>query len=338
MRAYEIQGSFGLENLRRVDRPVPEPGPGQVRVRVRAVSLNYRDVLTVRGFYNPRQPLPLVPCSDGVGVIEAVGPGVTRVAVGDRVAGIFAQDWHSGEPSRDKLRTTLGGPLDGTLSEQIVLSAEGVVGVPDHLSDEEAATLPCAAVTAWSSLVTMGGIKAGDTVLVLGTGGVSIFALQFARLAGARVIVTSSSDEKLERARALGADETVNYRKHPEWWREVRKWTEDRGVDHVIEVGGAGTFEQSVRSVRIGGHIGLIGVLAGGQQEINLTRVLMQNIRVQGVIVGHRESFEAMNRAISSSGMRPVVDQVFAFEDAIAAFEALGAAKHFGKICVRVSA
>jgi len=212
MKVFEIQDAFGLDHLSLTERPTPSPGPGQVLVRMGAASLNYRDLLMVRGHYNPRQPLPLVPCSDGAGTVVAVGEGVTRVQEGDRVATVFAQTWISGEPAPDKLRSTLGGPLDGTLAEFMVLDAEGVVSVPEALSDEEAATLPCAALTAWSALVTQGEVKAGDTVLVQGTGGVSIFALQFALLLGAQVIVTSSRDEKLERARQLGAHETINYR------------------------------------------------------------------------------------------------------------------------------
>ncbi|HSD27021.1 MAG TPA: NAD(P)-dependent alcohol dehydrogenase, partial [Vicinamibacteria bacterium] len=240
MKAFEIQKSFGLDSLAAVDRPDAIPGPGQVVVRMKAVSLNYRDLLMVRGHYYPKQPLPLIPLSDGAGEVVLVGDGVTRAKVGDRVMAIFAQRWISGEPTKAKLLSALGGPLDGTLCEEMVLDEEGLVHVPPHLSWEEAATLPCAAVTSWSALVTEGGIEPGDTVLVLGTGGVSIFALQIARLHGARVIVTSSSDAKLERARALGAAETINYLATPDWEKRVRELTEGTGADHVIEVGGGG--------------------------------------------------------------------------------------------------
>jgi NADPH:quinone reductase-like Zn-dependent oxidoreductase len=336
MRAWVIEESFGLENLHLRERALPEPGPGQVRVRTTAVSLNFRDLLMVRGHYNPRQPLPLIPCSDGVGVVDKVGPGVERVAVGDRVAGIFAQRWLHGSPTRENVKSTLGGPRDGTLAEYMLLEAEGVVAVPSHLSDVEAATLPCAAVTAWSSLVTEGGVTAGDRILILGTGGVSVFALQFAKMLGCETIVTSSSDEKLERAIDLGADHTINYRTHPEWWREVRRVTDDEGVDLVVEVGGTGTFDQSVRSVRVGGHVSMIGVLSGGEAPVNLTRVLMQNIRVQGVLVGHRASFEAMNRAIAHHELVPIVDRVFPFEAARDALESLSRGEHFGKIAISV--
>jgi NADPH:quinone reductase-like Zn-dependent oxidoreductase len=306
-------------------------------IRVRATSLNFRDLMTVTGVYNPKQPLPLIPLSDGVGEVVAVGDGVTRVAVGDRVAGIFAQGWTAGEPALEKVRaTTLGGPLDGMLSEYRALSQEGVVKVPDYLTDEEAATLPCAALTAWSALITHGQLKPGDTVLVQGTGGVSIFALQFAKAAGARVIITSGSDEKLERAKALGADEIINYRQAPDWDKAVREMTGGRGVDHVVEVGGVGTLAKSIRSVRFGGHISLIGVLSGRAGEIDIAPVLMQNIRVQGIIVGSREMFEAMNRALEQNQIRPVVDKIFALDETRQAFELMAQGGHFGKICIRI--
>ena len=335
MRAYAVEGAFGLENLRLVERPMPEPGPYQVRVRVSACSLNFRDLLMVRGQYNPRIALPLVPLSDGVGVIDAVGEGVTRVNVGQRVAGLFSQRWISDPPSYERVRATLGGPLDGMAQEAIVLHEEGVVPRPEYLTDTEAATVGCAGLTAWNSLRGEGDVQAGDTVLVLGTGGVSVFALQIGVMLGARVIVTSSSDEKLERARELGAWATVNYRETPEWWRPVRELTGGVGVDHVVEVGGAGTFDQSVRACRTGGHVSLIGVLAG-PAKVNLTRVLMNNIRVQGVLVGSRDRFEAMNRAFEAHTLRPVVDTTFAFDALPRAFDYLASGGHFGKIAVTV--
>lgn len=336
MRAWEIQGGFGLANLWLTERPDPRPGPGQVLIRVRAVALNYRDLLTVEGTYNPKQKLPLVPCSDGAGEVVEVGAGVTRVKPGDRVCGIFAQRWIAGEPNREKLRSTLGGPLDGMLAELVVLSDEGVVPVPPHLTWEEAATLPCAGLTAWSALVTHGRLTAGDTVLLLGTGGVSIFALQFAGLLGVRALVTSSSDEKLERARRLGASGLINYRTTLEWSGAVRELTGGAGADLVVEVGGAGTLEQSLRSVRMGGTICLIGNLAGIVAQVPLALVFMQQVRLQGILVGHREGFEAMNRAIAQHEMRPVIDRSVPFEEAPAAFELMVAGGHFGKICVRV--
>lgn len=332
MRVLAIEGAFGLENLKAVERPEPEPGPGEILLALRAVSLNYRDWLMVQGRYNPKQPLPLVPCSDGVGEVVAVGPGVSRFRVGDRAIPLFAQRWASGEPTRDKLRATLGGPLDGTLAERMVVPAEGAVQAPAHLSDVEAATLPCAALTAWTALVTEGNLRAGQTVVVQGTGGVSLFALQIARAFGARVIATTSSDEKRQRLYALGAAETIHYRNTPDWSRRVKELTEGIGADLVVEVGGAGTLAQSIAATRFGGTIALIGNLAGGITEVNLIPIFMQAIRLQGVLVGHRESFEAMNRAFEVNEIRPVVDRVFPWTDARAAFEHLASGTHFGKI------
>jgi NADPH:quinone reductase-like Zn-dependent oxidoreductase len=336
VRALEIRGAFGLDNLALVERPDPRPGPGEILVRLRAASLNFRDLLTVEGKYNPKQKLPLVPCSDGAGEVVEVGAGVTRVRPGDRVATLFAQRWLAGRPTRERLRSTLGGPLDGTLAELAVLDQEGVVKTPEHLSDEEAATLPCAALTAWSALVTEGGVTAGDTVLVQGTGGVSLFALQLAKLLGARVVATSSRDEKLARVRAMGADETINYREVQAWGARARELTGGAGVDHVVEVGGAGTLQQSLQAVRFGGTISLIGNLAGTKTELLLTHVFMQKIRLNGILVGDRESFEAMNRAITQHRLRPVVDRVFPLEDSRAAFAHLAAGEHFGKIVIRL--
>ncbi|HEV7518997.1 MAG TPA: NAD(P)-dependent alcohol dehydrogenase [Thermoanaerobaculia bacterium] len=336
MRVVEIAPAFGRENLRLAERPELWPGSGQVLLRMRAAALNFRDVLTVEGTYNRKQKLPLIPCSDGVGEVVAVGQGVSRVAVGDRVCPIFAQRWIAGEPTRERLRSTLGGPLDGTLAESMVLSEEGVVHVPEHLSDEAAAALPCAAVTAWSALVAEGGVTAGDVVLVQGTGGVSIFALQLARLLGCRVIVTSSSHEKLARAKELGAEAGIHYGEVPEWGDRAKELTGGVGVDHVVEVGGAGTLAQSLRAVRMGGRISLIGVLAGGKTELTLAAVFMQRIRLQGILVGDRESFEAMNRAIAAHRLQPVIDRTFPLEETRAAFEHMAAGRHFGKICIRV--
>ncbi len=334
MKALVVEGSFGLDSLSLQERPDPTPGPGEVVLGMRAASLNYRDLLMVQGLYNPRQTLPLIPASDGVGEVLAVGAGVTRVAVGDRVCPIFAQAWLAGEPTRAKLKTTLGGPLNGTLTQKMLLSAESVVKVPAYLTDAEAACLPCAAVTAWSALVTQGRVTAGDSVLTLGTGGVSVFALQLGKMLGARVMVTSSSGEKLERARELGADAVVNYVDEPEWGRTAKAFAGGDGIDHVIEVGGGKTLAQSLKAVRPGGTISIIGVLAGTTTDVNLLPVLMQNIRLQGVIVGHRESFEAMNRALEAHQLRPVVDRVFALSETQAALKHMGRGDHFGKICI----
>jgi len=338
MKSVVVSGAFGLDNLRVEERPDPVPGRGQVVLRMHAISLNYRDLLMVKGVYNPRQPLPLIPASDGVGTVEAVGEGVSRVAVGDRVCPIFATGWLAGEPTREKLKTTLGGPLDGSLTEKMLVPAESVVKAPEFLSNVEAACLPCAGVTAWSALVTHGNMSSADTLLTLGTGGVSIFGLQLAKALGARVIITSSSDAKLERARSLGADETINYKTTEEWGKAARELTGGRGVDQVLEVGGAATFAHSLKATRPGGTISIIGNLGGAATQVNFLPILMQNIRLQGVIVGHRESFEALVRAVTQSRMRPVVDRVFPFSDARAALEHMAAGSHFGKVCIDLGA
>lgn len=334
MKAFEIQNGFGLDHLAVAEREKPRPGRGQVLLRMRAVSLNFRDYLMVNGLYNPRQPLPLIPCSDGVGIVEEVGPEVDRVATGDRVVTVFSQNWISGPPTKEKIRATLGGPIDGTLAEYMVLDQEGVSPAPEYLSDVEAATLPCAAVTAWSALVTYGQVKAGDTVLVQGTGGVSLFAMQIAQTLGARVIVTSSKDAKLERAVEMGAWKTIHYVDDPGWGKTAKQMTGGLGVDHIVDVGGAGTMEQSCRAIRIGGEISMIGVLGGAKVEMALTPILMQNVRVQGILVGSRETLESMCRAFEVHRIRPQVDRVFPFEEAREAFLYMAAGGHFGKICV----
>jgi NADPH:quinone reductase-like Zn-dependent oxidoreductase len=335
MKVYEIKGSFGMENLAIAERPQPLPGCGEVVVKVRAASVNYRDLLVVKGLYNPRLPLPRIPFSDGAGEVIAVGSGVSRVRQGDRVAGIFMQKWLSGELTEAGAKSALGGEVDGMLAEYVVLSEEGVVHIPDHLSYEEAATLPCAAVTAWHAVIETG-VRPGDTVLVLGTGGVSMFALQFARLAGAQVIATSGSDAKLAKAIQLGAAQGINYKAVPDWGRKVRELTGGRGVDLVVEVGGAGTLPQSMKAVHIGGLISLIGVLTGNTGEVNPLPLVMKKVRMQGIFVGSREMFESMNRAISIHRVHPAIDRVFPFEEVREALRTMERGAHFGKICVRI--
>jgi len=334
MKVFEIQ-QFGLETLIQTERPEPELKNDQILIKTSAVSLNFRDLMTVMGVYNPKQKLPLIPLSDGVGQVVAVGQDVKRVKVGDRVATIFAQKWLAGEPARTRLGSTLGGPHDGTLAEYIALHEDGVVIVPSHLTDEEAATLPCAGVTAWNAIISHGRLKAGDTILLQGTGGVSIFALQFAKLVGARVIITSSSDEKLARARSLGADETINYKNNPDWDKQVRDLTDGNGVDHVVDVGGANTFDKALKCVRFAGQISVIGVLSGPNPKLNLVPILMQNLRIQGIIVGSRTTFEDMNRAIDFHKMKPIIDKVFSFDQTKEAFEMMSSGAHFGKICIK---
>jgi NADPH:quinone reductase-like Zn-dependent oxidoreductase len=333
MKVFEIQ-QFGFDGLQPAERPEPQPAAHQVVVKMRASSLNYRDLLMLRGHYNPRLAMPRVPCSDGVGEVVAVGAEVTRVKVGQRVAGTFFARWVGGDLTPEGAKTALGGEIDGVLAEYAALDEEGVTLVPEHLTDEEAATLPCAALTAWNALFESGNVKAGDTVLALGTGGVSVFALQLAKLAGARVIITSGSDDKLARARELGADETINYKTTPDWEKEVLALTGGRGVDLAVEVGGAGTFNKSVKATRRGGAIALIGVLAGAG-EVNLMPVLMNGLRVQGIFVGSRQMFERMNAAIALHRLRPVVDKVFSFGEAREAYGMLASGGHFGKIAIR---
>jgi len=329
--AWRIEGAFGLEQLARGANDAGAPGPGQARVKLSAWSLNYRDYLVVTGGYNPRQALPLIPLSDAVGVVEAVGEGVTRVAVGDRVCPIFAQAWMDGPAGRREQTSTLGSPNDGVAARAVCLSEHGLVPVPEHLSDREAASLPCAAVTAWNALFELGDLCPGQTLLVQGTGGVASFALQLGVLAGAEVIVTSSSADKRARAEQEGASMTLDYREDPTWGRTVRKAT--GGVDHVIEVGGAGTIEQSLTAVKPGGTVSVIGILAGAKSEFALTRVLMNAVRMQGVFVGSRGAFERMNAAIASAKLRPILDsESFGFDDLPAALERMEQGAHLGKI------
>jgi NADPH:quinone reductase-like Zn-dependent oxidoreductase len=334
MKAIELRNGFGIDNLAVVERPEPRAGAGQVLLKMRAFSLNYRDLMMVKGQYNPRLKLPMTPLSDGVGEVAAVGDGVTRVKTGERVAGTFMPGWVGGNLTEAKGRTALGGGGTGMLAEYLVLPEDGVVTVPEHLSDEEAATLPCAGVTAWHAVVRAGRVKAGDSVLVQGTGGVSLFALQFARLLGARVLATSGSDAKLARVLQLGASDGINYKTTPEWANRVRELT-GAGVDLVVEVGGAGTLGESLKAVRMGGTITLIGVLSGVGQT-NPLPILMKNVRVQGIYVGSREMFEAMNRAVALHKLKPVVDRVFPFAEVREALAYLESAKHFGKIALRM--
>ena len=333
MKAYEIGTSGEIDALKIVERPTPTPGHGQVLVRMRATSLNYRDLIIAKGGLGKRER-SLIPLSDGAGEVVEVGPGVTRVRVGDRVAPIFTQTWLGGDIGRN-LPTALGGEIDGVLAEYVVLNQDGLVHFPDHLSFEEAATLPCAAVTAWNALITVGQLKAGDTVLVMGTGGVSIFALQFARITGARVIATSSSDAKLARLREMGATDVINYRTTPEWGKRAFEVTA-HGVDHVVEVGGAGTLANSFEAVRPGGRISLIGLLTGFGGEFNPLVVLFKSVCFQGIRVGSREMFEAMNRAIAAAQLRPVIDRTFPFAEAPQAYRHLESGAHFGKVCIRI--
>lgn len=334
MKAYELQGSFGIDSLTLTERPEPQLGAGQVLLKMRAWSLNYRDLLVVKGTYHPDLRLPFTPLSDGVGEVVAVGEGVSRVKTGDRVAGIFMQKWIDGPLTEVKAKSALGGAAPGVAAEYVVLDAEGVVPIPEHLTDEEGATLPCAGVTAAHALIYAGKIQAGDTVLVQGTGGVSLFALQFARALRARVIATSSSDEKLERVRRLGASEGINYKTTREWGDRARELTGGIGVDHIVEVGGSGTLAQSLRAVRMGGRISLIGILTGGG-TVDPLPILMKSVCVQGIYVGSRAMFECMNGVLVRHELRPIVDKVFPFGELREALRHMESGSHFGKIVLR---
>ena len=334
MRAWQVS-AFGIDSLEFVERPTPAPGPGEVLVAVRAVSFNRRDLMVVKGLYNPKMKLPRIPCSDAAGEVAAVGAGVSAWRPGDRVAGIFMQNWLEGPLTPNKARGALGGDIDGVLADYVLLKEQGLVAIPDHLSFQEAATLPCAAVTAWNALNTVE-IKPGSTVLIQGTGGVSIFALQFARLKGARVLGISSSYEKLERAGAIGLDAGLNYRDNPDWDRWAHDQTGGDGVDLVVEVGGLGTLTRSLRAIRMGGTIAQIGVLAAGNEGIPLGLILHKWSRIHGIYVGSRKDFQEMNRAISLAELRPVGEE-FDWSQAREVLERMEEGSHFGKMVLTVN-
>jgi NADPH:quinone reductase-like Zn-dependent oxidoreductase len=337
MKAYVMAaGTTSVDGLKIVERPEPRTGARELLIRVRATSLNYRDHLVITGAYFGK-PIEreLVPLSDGAGEVVAIGAEVKRFKVGDRVAGTFFQTWVDGPLG--KSRPALGGTQDGMLAEFVALHEDGVVAAPDALSFEEAASLPCAGVTAWHALMECGSrVKAGDTVLCLGTGGVSIFALQFAKASGARVIVISSSDEKIERARKLGAADGINYKQNPDWEKAVRGLTGGLGVDHIVEVGGVGTLARSFKALAFGGKIALIGVLAGSKGDANPLSLMMKGGNLHGIYVGSTAMFEAMNRAISWNGIKPLVDRVFPFDEAANAYRHLTSGDFMGKIVITV--
>lgn len=335
MYVAQVESAFGLENIKIRTRQDPSIEADQVLVEMHAASLNARDYLTVTGIYNPRQELPFIPCSDGAGTVVAVGPDVTRFRKGDRVLPCFAQGWIDG-PLINFRNITLGGPLDGTLAQRVAISESGLVRSPDYLDDVEASTLPCAALTAWNAVVNQASVSSDDVVLIEGTGGVAVFAMQFAHMLGARCIVTSKSDEKLERVRSMGAWETINYVREPEWSRRVKDLTDGRGADLVIELGGKATLEQAVRAVRASGQISMIGVLGGPVASLNLPLVVMRNVRLQGVTVGSRTDFERMIVDMERHALKPNIDRVFSFSEVIDAFRYLESADHFGKVCIRL--
>lgn len=336
MKAYEVR-QFGIDDLALIERPDPNVGSNDVLVKFHAASLNYRDLMVVTGTYNPRMKLPAVPLSDGAGEVVEVGDAVTKWKVGDRVMPIFAQRWIYGDTTEEKRRTSLGAGShwDGTLREFGAFDEEGLVRLPDHLSYEEGATLPCAAVTAWHALAVSGNVRAGETVLTLGTGGVSIFAVQIAKMFGARVFSTTGSDEKIDRLKELGATEVINYMSREDWDAAILELTGKKGVDHVVEVGGSGTLAKSLAAARFGGHVAMIGALTG-PADFNPTTVFMKSVRLQGIFVGPRTMFEDLLAALEVSKMHPVIDKVFEFDEARQAMHYMNGGAHFGKVVIKI--
>jgi NADPH:quinone reductase-like Zn-dependent oxidoreductase len=336
MKAARIHQLGDRSGLRVDDLPEPTPGPGEAAVRIHAASLNYRDLLVLKGLYNPKIALPAVPLSDGAGDVSAIGAGVSRVKVGDRVAAAFMPGWINGPATTAGGKTALGAGGIGMLAETVVLPAEGLVKLPNHLTWEDAATLPCAAVTAWHALFSEGHLQPDDIILTLGTGGVSLFAIQFAHALGARVIATTSRDDKAERLRAMGVNDIINYQTTPDWDKAVRALTGGDGVSHVVEVGGAGTLSRSLRAVKTAGRVSLIGVLTGGKSEVDVLPILMRNLTVQGIYVGSRAMFEDMNLSIEKHALRPVIDRVFSLDETAEAYRYLESGAHFGKVVIRI--
>lgn len=336
MRVFQLEGGWGMDHLRLSQRPEPVAGLGQVLVKVRASSLNYRDLVVLdQGYGRTTGTLPLILLSDGAGDVAAVGPGVTRVKVGDRVCPTFFQNWTAGPPRPENFSPALGGTLDGTMTEFMLVSEQGVVKLPDTLTYAEAACLPCAALTAWSAIVEQGRVKAGDKILIQGSGGVAQFALAFAKAHGAHVTVISSSDEKLERLKLAGADVGINYKAFPDWAKEARKITSDSGgYDNIIELGGETTFAQSLRAVRPGGTISLIGVLSGLNITTSLGPIVARQVKLQGITVGHRNGFEDMLRAMETRNIKPVIDRTFEFADLKEALAYLRSGQQFGKVVI----
>lgn len=340
MKVFQVAGAWSMDNLQLGERPLPSPGVGQVRLHMRAAALNYRDLLVpLKGYGSRMQALPLIMLSDGVGVVDAVGPGVTRTRIGDRLCPLLFQSWNGGPPDAHKLSQGLGCETDGTMAEYMVLHESGCAPAPANLTDVEAASLPTAGLTAWRAVVTEGRVLPGDVVLVQGTGGVALFALQFAKMLGAQVICLSSSDAKLGRARALGADAVINYRTLPEWGRKAKELAQSLsgrdGADVVIELGGENTLAQSLRAVRAGGTVSMIGVLGGATMNAPLGLVVTRAVRLQGITVGSRDDFIAMTRAIEASRMKPVIDRTFAFAALPEALAYLKSGQHFGKVCIQ---
>ncbi|WP_028777151.1 zinc-dependent alcohol dehydrogenase family protein [Shimazuella kribbensis] len=336
MKTFEIKQTFGLDSLVAGERSIPVPGSHEVLIRLDAVSLNYRDLSVIKGIFNPDQSLPLIPVSDGVGKVMELGEQVSRVKKGDRVSANYAQKWISGTPNSEQLYSTIGSPTDGLLAEYAIVHEDALVLIPEHLTDEEASTLPIAGVTAWHAIVAEGKVKAGDTVVIQGTGSVSLFALQFAKLHGAKVIITSSNDEKLVETKKLGADFGINYSTNPDWDKAVLAYTNGIGADHVLDVGGAHTINKSISAIRIGGRVSMVGNLTGIiAPEFNILAVMLKKPTIQGINGGSRKMFEAMNQAIAQNKLHPVIDRVFPFEQSIEAFRYQDKENQFGKIVIK---
>ncbi|HQN64683.1 MAG TPA: NAD(P)-dependent alcohol dehydrogenase [Methylophilus sp.] len=333
-RAIILQTGGGYDKVTVGQRETVEPKAGQITVRLHANSLNYHDFAVVSGMWGPSEPR--IPMADGAGEVIAVGAGVTEFAVGDHVVSTFFPTWEAGKPLVEGFATVPGDGVDGYARETVTACAKAFTLAPKGWSHVEASTLTTAALTAWRALMCDDHLKPGDTVLVQGTGGVSIFALQFAKAAGATVIATSSSDEKLERLRAMGADHVINYRSQSNWGEAAHKLTGGRGVDHVVEVGGPATLEQSMAAARVGGHISVIGILTGLGGQINIVAALVKQLRLQGVLVGSRSQQQDMVRAIDANGIKPIVDKIFPLEDIVAAFQYQETNRHFGKICLEM--
>ncbi len=335
MKAIRLTDSFSLKNLKLVNIDLPPLKEDEVLVEIKARSLNYRDYLMISGKYNPNQKLPFIPLSDGAGTIIEIGNSVENIKVGDSVINLFALNWFDGAPPQDMFCYTLGGPLNGTWSEYRIFHKNEIVVYPSYLNFSEASTLPCAALTAYNSLITYGKIEPSNTILVIGTGGVSMFAIQIALKLGCEVIVLSGSESKIEFLQKIGVDSTkiINYKKHPHWYKQVLQLTNNKGVDLVVEVGGVGTLENSMRSVKKGGHISLIGVLAGGVGELHLRYIFMNNVCMQGIIVGSKKDLENLCLFFERYKIHPIVDKIFSFEDT-SCIEYLSQSKHIGKVCV----
>ncbi len=334
MRAFQFN-EFSIQSLKLVELPEPKiQKPNEVKVCFKAQSLNFRDYLMITGLYNPKQKLPLIPLSDGAGEVIEVGKEVTRFQKGDRVSPIFIQNWISGEIPSDALKKSLGGPLNGTLCEYLIFPDSGLVMIPKNMSFIEASTLPCAALTAYNALVTHARLKRDDQVLIIGSGGVSIFAIQIAKALGAHVITVTSQENKIEMLHDLGADNLIHSKAYPHWHKEVLRLTEKRGVDVVVEIGGGGTLEKSILSTRRGGHISLIGVLAGGAVNMNLLPIIMRHLCLQGILVGSKAQFDLMNSFFEKTKIKPAIHKVFSFEESVHALEYLKAGNHVGKICI----